>query len=198
MKIARKIFLPVISLIGSVIGLVVLVSFSASYGPAHVVSFSIFGSALIILYSVYVAYHLARDTQYESKVKRFHSAAMCVLISGTYTPLYLIAFPSGWGWSMFGVTWGLTLIALLLLFFKSASSELILSIFILVDWLIVVAFYPLYSSVPFIAIKLLALGSAFYTMAAIMDRVGKRRLSQINMLLGSFVHIWCMSVYLLS
>lgn len=198
MIIFSKIFLPISSLLVSIAGLAVLTVFAATKGSVHVISFVIFGSALIIVYGVYVAYHILLDTQHEAIVRKFHNAAMCALISGTYTPIYLLAFGGGWGWSMFGITWGLTLLAFLLLFFKRAPAKLILATFIIIDWLIVIAFYPLYTSLPFFAIKLLALGSALYTTSAIMDKVGKYRLSQINMLLGSSVHIWFMYAFLLN
>ena len=73
----------------------------------------------------------------------------------------------------------------------------LLIIYIIIDWIIVIAFFPLYSNLPFIAIKVLTLGSALYTMSVIMDKRGHFYLSQLNMLLGSLVHIWFMLEFII-
>lgn len=199
MSIVRKTFFPVLSLLLSIVGLVVLISFSLQVGASvYVVSSALFGSALIIIYAVFTALHLLRGTKYESVMRKIHNASSYILISATYTPIYLAVFPSGWGWSMFGITWGLTALGIFLYCFKGVSSKVHTVIYILIDWIIVVAFVPLYASLPFFAIKILTLGSALYTMSVIMDKRGHIYFSQINMLLGSIVHIWFMVAYVLS
>ena len=198
MKTLRKIFLPIVSLLISILGLIILVSFSAQIAtPLYVVSFAIFGSGLIILYALYTAFSILRGTEHESKVRKLHNIGSYVLISATYTPIYLAVFPSGWGWSMFGISWGLTLVGIFLYCFKNIPEKVHTTIYILVDWIIVVAFFPLYTNLPFIAIKVLTLGSALYTMSVIMDKRGQFYLSQINMLLGSLVHIWFMLEFII-
>lgn len=199
MIVLRKIFLPLISLLVSIIGLIVLVSLGAVLAtPLYVVSFVIFGSGLIVLYAFYTAFSILRGTEKESGVRKLHNIGSYILISATYTPIYLAVFPSGWGWSMFGVSWALTLLGIFLYCFKNISQKVHTIIYILVDWIIVVAFYPLYSNLPFIAVKVLTLGSALYTMAVIMDKRGHFYLAQINMLLGSLVHIWFMLEYVIA
>jgi len=193
-----KIFVPVSSFLISIAGLVVLTSLAGrAHAPMHVISFALFGSALIILYALYIVYHLVRETKYENTIKKFHTMATYVLISATYTPIYLIAFPSGWGWAMFGATWAVTVFGIVLYFFQHISSKVHAMVYIIIDWLIVISFFPLYESLPFFAIKVLTLGSALYTMSVIMDRLNHPYLAQVNMLLGSVVHIWFMYMYIL-
>lgn len=198
MKVLGTIFIPIVSFLVSVAGLVILTTFASLYkAPVYVISFALFGSALIIAYSFYIVFYLLRRTAYEEVMRKWNAVASYVLISATYTPIYLIVFPNNWGWSMFGITWGMTFVGAFLYFFKRVPSKVHACIFIIIDWLIVVSFYPLYSSLPFFAIKVLTLGSALYTMAIIMERLDHLRLAQINMLLGSLVHIWFMYTYIL-
>ena len=198
MKTLKNTFFPILSLLLSIAGLIVLIFFSAQIGiPIYIVSFALFGSGLIILYAVFTALHILKGTKYEGIMRKIHNASSYILISATYTPIYLAVFPTGWGWGMFGVTWGLTLIGIFLYCFKNVPSLAHTIIFILIDWIIVVAFYPLYASLPFMAIKILTLGSALYTMSVIMDKHEHTYLSQINMLLGSLVHIYFMFTYIL-
>lgn len=188
--------MPIVSLVVSIAGLVWLVILASSFGDSiKIVTSAIFGVSLICLYVIYVVFNIVRNTKHEEVIKKFRNMTSYVLISATYTPIYLASFPPAWGWSMFGISWGITLIGIFFYFFKSISRKVHTVIYILVDWIIVIAFVPLYDSLPFFAIKILTLGSACYTMSAIMERIGKVYWAQLNMLLGSLLHIYF--IYLL-
>lgn len=94
-----------------VAALIVLVSASWTRGDIwHVVSTSIYGTTLIILYGGSTLYHSARSPRWRHVAKVLDHCAIYLLIAGTYTPFSLVTLRGPWGWSLFGVVWGLALV----------------------------------------------------------------------------------------
>jgi len=94
-----------------VAALVVLVSASWTRGDIwHVVSTAIYGTTLIILYGGSTLYHSARSPRWRHVAKVLDHCAIYLLIAGTYTPFSLVTLRGPWGWSLFGVVWGLALV----------------------------------------------------------------------------------------
>ena len=111
-----------IGAIFSVVALVLLIKASINpIKPWHIVSFSIFGSGMFLLYTASTLYHwLSVSSKLEQKLRTFDLAMIHVLIASTYTPVCLIPLRGAWGWSLFGVIWGLALFGILLkLFWKN-------------------------------------------------------------------------------
>jgi hemolysin III len=77
--------------------------------PISVVSASIFGSSLIILYLSSTLYHASRKIRIKAKLNKFDHSAIYILIAGTYTPFTIVLLQGGWGWSIFGIQWGLAI-----------------------------------------------------------------------------------------
>src|SRR3989338_11084786 len=92
----------------SIAGFSLLVTLSALKGEAvHVVSFSIFGASLVLLYLFSTLYHfLSKNHPAKVFFQILDHSAIYILIACTYTPLVLIVLPPAWGWSMFGAIWG--------------------------------------------------------------------------------------------
>lgn len=199
-----------IGMLLSIAGLVLLIVFSAMYGTAwHVVSFSIFGASLILLYFVSSLYHLL---PLESKARRIfrkidHSM-IYILIAGTYTPICLVPLRGGWGWSIFGVVWGLAISFIVL---KNVDIKiprwLFIGSYVLIGWLILIALAPLMKTISFEGLLWLLIGGTFYTLGVIfysLDPIIKRtrwfgmhEIFHIFVMGGSFSHFWLMLKFVL-
>jgi hemolysin III len=87
------------------------------------------------------------------------------LIAGTYTPFTLVVLGGGWGWSMFGVIWGLAALGVL---FKAVGRMrhpvLSTTIYVMMGWLILIVIKPLWDKLPLLGIILLGAGGIFYTL----------------------------------
>ena len=92
----------------SVAALALLTTFAALRGgAAQVVGAAIFGSTLVLLYTMSTLYHAFRGPRVKKVFKILDHSAIYLLIAGTYTPFCLGAIRGAWGWSLFGVIWGL-------------------------------------------------------------------------------------------
>ena len=149
----------------SVAGLVLMVLFSNRYGDAwHVVSTAIFGATLVLLYSSSTLYHSFRDEQRQRLMRKFDHAAIFLLIAGTYTPFVLVTLRGPWGWSLFGVVWGLALIGVVLKFWFAGRFRVVSTLIYLgMGWLVMVALKPLLAALPFDGLRLLVAGGLCYT-----------------------------------
>ncbi|MBE0595273.1 MAG: hemolysin III family protein, partial [Gemmatimonadales bacterium] len=100
-----------VGLLLAVAGLVVLVTLAAVRGTAwHVVGCSIYGSTLVLLYAASTLYHSIPNARAKRVFRVIDHSAIFLLIAGTYTPFLLVVLGGPWGWSMFGVVWGLALL----------------------------------------------------------------------------------------
>ena len=149
----------------SVAGLVVLVVFSALYGTIwHVVSTAIFGTTLVVLYTASTLYHSARGERLKRFFRKLDHAAIFLLIAGSYTPFLLVTLRGPWGWSLFGVVWGLGLTGVLLKFwFTGRFSVISTLIYLGMGWLAMVALKPLVAALPGAGLRWLIAGGVCYT-----------------------------------
>lgn len=147
------------------IGLTVLVVVASVYGDAwHVVSFSVFGLSLLVLYTASTLYHLSRSERRRWLFRRLDHAAVFLLIAGTYTPFLLTNLRGPWGWTLFGVIWGICGAGAAFKFFCAGRFEVASTLACLcAGWLIVVAAKPLIASVPEPGLWLLLAGGLCYT-----------------------------------
>ena len=194
----------------SIAGLSLLITLSAVRGEAiHIVSFSIFGASLVLLYLFSTLYHfISKNHPAKVLFQILDHITIYVLIAGTYTPLVLIVLPPAWGWSMFGVIWGLALCGVLIKIFSRAIEGWVSAVFyILMGWLIVIALVPLKEALSPEGILWLLAGGIFYTVGTIffaLDRTIKLNkwytlhdIFHIFVMLGSFSHFWFMLKFVL-
>ena len=108
----------------AIAGLVLMVIAAAHYGGAwHIVSFSVFGASLILLYFSSALYHLLPLQEKGVKIlKRLDHMMIFVLIAGTYTPFCLVPLRGLLGWSLFGIIWALCVIGIFKKIFCYAES----------------------------------------------------------------------------
>ena len=152
----------------SVAGLVLLVVSSSRFGNAwHVVSTAIFGTTLVLLYTSSTLYHSFRGAQIKQVLRKLDHAAIFLLIAGTYTPFVLVTLRGPWGWSLFGVVWGLAIIGVALKFWFAGRYRLVSTLIYLgMGWLVMVAIKPLMAALPSGGLTLLVAGGLCYTGGA--------------------------------
>ncbi len=194
----------------SVAGFVLLEVFAVLYAtPLHVVSFAIYGASLIALYTASTFYHIVTIPARGRQVLRVIDHMMIyILIAGTYTPLCLVGLRGAWGWSIFGVIWGCALAGLVItVFFKNTPRLVSSIIYVVMGWIVVIAFWPLSQRIPLGGICWLIGGGLFYTVGAIgyakkwpgkeNKYFGFHEVFHIFVMLGSICHYIMMLGYLL-
>ncbi len=158
-------------LVGAVlacIGAVWLLVVASLDGSAwKIVSVAIYGVTLMLLYSVSTVYHSVRGRAKVIMQKLDH-LSIYLLIAGSYTPFCLVTLRGPWGWTLFGIVWGLAVIGMLQEI-KPRSEARILSIVIyaLMGWIVLVAVKPLLAALGTAGFVWLATGGALYTLGII-------------------------------
>ena len=123
-------------------GAAVLVVLAARGGdPWKVVSVSIYGLTLVLLYTFSVLYHSLRGRA-KSVLQKLDHQSIYLLIAGSYTPFCLVTLRGVWGWSLFGVVWGLAVIGSLQEFWADKARILSVVIYVVMGWAVVVALGP--------------------------------------------------------
>jgi hemolysin III len=153
----------------SIAGLTVLVVLAALNGDVwRIVSFSIYGSTLVILYLASTLYPSFQNPRLKRLFQIFDHSAIYLLIAGTYTPFLLVSLRGPWGWSLFAVVWGLAIlgIAFKALFIHRFHVASTLG-YILMGWLGVIVIRQIFASLPPAGLVWLAAGGAFYTVGVI-------------------------------
>lgn len=191
----------------SIVGLVALIVQSAG-SPWHVVGFSVYGASLILVYSASTIYHwLALSPRGDDLLKRFDHAAIFVLIAGTYTPVCLVILRGGWGWSLFGVVWGLALAGVALkLFVAHLPRWSTATLYVGMGWVAVVAVVPLVRNLHLGGLMWLLAGGILYTLGAVIYAVrrpdpfphvfGFHEVFHLFVLAGSMIHFAFMMRYI--
>jgi len=184
-------------------GLAVLVVFAVLQGDIwKIVSFSIYGISLFLLYTLSTLYHSLRGRAKQIFMKLDH-VAIYLLIAGTYTPLTLVTLHGAWGWSLFGIVWGLAIIGIVVdILHRQGSRSIQMAIYLLMGWLIVVALYPLFKVMPTGGLVLLMLGGLFYTGGIVFYVLDERikhahGIWHLFVLAGSISHYLIMLLYVL-
>lgn len=149
------------------VGVVVLIALAASEGdPWKVVSVSIYGVALVLLYSFSVLYHSVQGRA-KNFLRKLDHHSIYWLIAGTYTPFCLVTLRGPWGWSLFGVVWGLAVFGGLQELRPSEARTLSLWIYVLMGWLILIALVPLERALGPAGFAWVVAGGLFYTIGII-------------------------------
>mgnify|MGYP000449556935 CR=1 FL=1 len=151
--------------LAAVAGLVVLVAAAAATGDGwRIVSAAIYGATLVLLYTASTLYHAIAHPRARRVLRFIDHVAIFLLIAGTYTPFTLVSLRGPWGWSLFGVIWGLALAGI------AAQSRLLhrwtalsLVLYVAMGWAAVVAARPLLDAVAPGGLLLLLLGGIAYT-----------------------------------
>jgi hemolysin III len=187
----------------AVAALAILVVHASLMGDAwRVVSFSIYGTTLILLYASSTFYHGFRNARLKALFRIFDHAAIYLLIAGTYTPFLLVTLRGVWGWSLFGVAWGVALLGVIQTALALDRLKFVsLVAYLVMGWLIAVAFKPLLAALPLGGIVWLVAGGLCNTLGVVFY-VGKRiplnhAIWHVFVLAGSVCHFFAMLLYVL-
>jgi len=153
----------------SVLGFVILLTLAVLRGGAWTIAAcSIYGSTLVCLYAASTLYHGVFSPRLKHALHIFDHCAIYLLIAGTYTPFLLVNLRGGWGWSLFGVVWGLALAGILFkLWFVEHFPILSTSFYILMGWLGLIAAKPIFTHVPARGVLWICIGGIMYTIGVI-------------------------------
>ena len=152
----------------SFFGVGALVAMAAATGdPWRIVSVAVFGSTLILLYGASTLYHSLRGRA-KLILRKLDHLSIYLLIAGTYTPFCLITLRGAWGWSLFGVVWGLAIVGMLQEIKPRSEARLLsLLIYAVMGWVIIVAVRPLLDHLALAGFVWLACGGALYTIGIV-------------------------------
>ncbi|EXI65053.1 MAG: hemolysin [Candidatus Accumulibacter adjunctus] len=165
-------------LVGAVlalIGAVVLVVLAARTGdPWKIVSVSIYGATLVLLYSFSTLYHSFRGRA-KTIFQKLDHLSIYLLIAGSYTPFCLVTLRGPWGWSLFAVVWGLAVVGSLQEFWlKSEARVLSVLIYVVMGWAVLAALPPLLQALGTAGFVWLAAGGAAYTLGIVFYALDSR------------------------
>lgn len=150
--------------VAALIGLVIVVVVAARQGdPWKIVSFSIYGATLFLLYTFSTLYHSLRGRA-KRIFRKLDHLSIYFLIAGTYTPFTLVTLRGDWGWTIFGIIWGLVIVGIVLESLPQQRSRIwSIVVYILMGWLILIALKPLLQALPTGGFIGLLLGGILYT-----------------------------------
>jgi hemolysin III len=153
----------------SITALVLLTTLAARSGDVwRIVSSAIYGSTLVALYLSSVLYHSFRAPGVKRVFRYFDHSAIYLLIAGSYTPFTLVTLRGAWGWTLFGLVWGVAALGLLMTVIGIGRSRVLASlVYIGMGWLIVIAIKPLLAAIPPGGIAWLVAGGLLYTFGVV-------------------------------
>ena len=187
----------------SIAGLAVLSAFSSLFGNAwHIVSCSVYGATLILLYTASTLYHSISHPRVKQTLRIIDHSAIFLLIAGTYTPFTLVTLHGTWGWSLFATTWGIAIIGIIMQCTGMRKYRLLsLSLYLLMGWTIVVAIKPLYLSLPLGGLILVIAGGVAYTVGVLFylweSKPYSHAIWHLFVLVGSMFHFFSVLLYVI-
>ena len=186
----------------SIAALALLVVYASIYHTVwHIVSYAIYGASLVILYTASTVYHASKNPKIRLRLNVFDHSSIYVLIAGTYTPFLLVTLRGAWGWSMFGVIWGIALIGIILkLFYTGRFDKISTMAYVLMGWLMLVGIYPLVQNLALGGLIWLLAGGIFYTVGAVFYMQNRltfnHAIFHVFVLLGSISHFISVFFYI--
>lgn len=187
----------------SIAALVLLIIYSIQYGDVwHIVSFSIYGTTLVLLYSFSTLLHAFQNIRIKNVFEVLDHVGIYLLIAGTYTPFLLVTIRGSLGWTILGIVWGLAAIGITFkIFFVKRFIILSTLFYILMGWLIIFAIKPLYENLAISGVIWLVIGGLLYTFGSIFY-VWRRipyhhAIWHVFVLLGSISHFVAILLYVL-
>jgi len=187
----------------SVAGLVFLVVLATMYGDVwRIVSFSIYGATLIILYLASTLYHSFRNQKVKKILRVIDHSSIFLLIAGTYTPFLLVSLRGVLGWTLFGIIWALAGSGIVFkALFIGRYGKISVFIYVIMGWLCVVAIRQMLANIPSGGIIGLTVGGILYTAGIVFYAWPKLRYSHaiwhLFVLGGSICHYFSIFYYVL-
>lgn len=173
-----------------------------------IVSFAIYGASLFFLYLFSTLYHwLPKDAGGKGQIfRKLDHLAIYALIAGTYTPFCLNTLRGPWGWSLFGVIWGIAIVAIVIqAIYINVWRWLTTTVYVVMGWIVVIALKPLLQNLPWNGFLLLFAGGIVYSIGGFIYTIkkpnlfknfGYHELWHVIVLLGSILHYLALLFYI--
>jgi hemolysin III len=191
----------------AVVGLVLMVHFSIVNGNGwHVVSTSIFGSSMIVLYISSTMTHILPMGRAKDRFFNFDRIAIYLLIAGTYTPIALLTLHGPLGWVIFGIEWGLAIVGTLMILTRPGDYNTGVSTFYVVSyavmgWLMLIAIVPIMNALPLMGTLWILIGGVCYTLGILFFKVIKfpyhHLVWHMFVLAGTISHFFAVFFYMI-
>jgi hemolysin III len=182
-------------------GAAVLIVLAARQGdPWKITSFSIYGAMLLALYTLSTLYHSTRG-RVKDIFRKLDHCSIYLLIAGTYTPFTLVTLRGAWGWSLFGVIWGLAALGIAQEAWLAKGARIVsLVIYVLMGWLAVIAVSPLIDALTPAGFAWLAAGGMLYTAGIVFYAFDEKLrhghgIWHLFVLAGSVSHYFAILLY---
>ncbi|BAQ57316.1 PAQR family membrane homeostasis protein TrhA [Lactobacillus acetotolerans] len=179
----------------AVAGLVILILKAVSTGSTlRIITFSIYGSCLVLLYLFSTLYHSLIFTKARNVFQIFDHSSIFLLIAGSYTPYSLVAIGGPWGWALFSVIWALTIFGIIYYIFNRGKHVVFdTALYVLMGWLVILSGGYLYVRLSPVGFWLLVGGGVAYTVGALLYLM--RNIPFIHVVWHLFVMLGSMLMY---
>jgi len=191
----------------AVAGLVLMLHFSIVKGNGwHVVSTSVFGASMIVLYLSSAMTHILPMGRAKDWFFNFDRIAIYLLIAGTYTPIALITLNGPMGWVIFGIEWGLALLGTIMILsrpgdFNTGVSTFYVVSYAVMGWLILIAIVPVMNTLPLMGTVWILIGGLCYTLGILFFKVIKfpyhHLVWHLLVLAGTISHFFAVFFYMI-
>ena len=188
-----------ITFLAGIVGLVFLI-ISSHGDTAKLITMTIYGLSIIMLYGASTMYHWAETSpERQFTLRKLDHMSIFILIAGTYTPVFYYGLDGTWRWVMLSVIWGLALMGMVLkMFFTGTARSVSTAIYIALGWMVLVPLFKLIRSLPTGAMVFMFLGGVAYTTGGIIyatkslkflpEKLGFHEVFHIFISLGSILH----------
>lgn len=207
----EEIFSAVTHIVGGGLGVVALILgivFASIYSDAYgVVSMVIYGLSLIILYTMSSIYHFLHRNRAKKVFRILDHCTIFLLIAGSYTPFCLVTLRNcgAWGWTLFGIIWGLAVLGIIgnaINMHNIVIKILSQTCYIIMGWCVLIAIVPLMQNIETGGFVLLLLGGIAYTIGAVFFAFGAKHkwihsIWHLFVLLGSILHFFSILFYVI-
>jgi hemolysin III len=164
-----------VGLLASVVAAPFLIIAAVRFGPANIVGASVFAATMMLLYLTSTLYHALPPGPAKRIFMKLDHGAIYVFIAGSYTPFALGALKGPWGWSLFGVVWGMAIVGVALKAFDRLSHPwLSTGLYLAMGWLVLIAAVPLIQRVPAAGVAWLVAGGVAYTAGVLFFALDSR------------------------
>lgn len=154
---------------------VLIVFASLNGGAANIVGASIFAATMVLLYAISALYHALPQGRAKRVFVRLDHASIYLFIAGTYTPFTLGVLGGAWGWSLFGMVWGLAAIGVVLKAGNWLSNQWVsVGLYLLMGWLVLIAAVPMFERVATGGLIWLTAGGVAYTLGVVFFALDNR------------------------
>lgn len=191
----------------AIAGLVLMMVYSVRLGNAwHITSTAVFGASMVFLYISSTLTHFLKPGKIKDFFFTFDKIAIFILIAGTYTPLALIVLRGGFGWTIFGIEWGLAIIGSYLVIrnpvgYEKGVGRFTVLAYALMGWLIIIAIVPVIRSLPLMGWLWILIGGVAYSLGILFYNTWRFKYHHLVwhlfVIAGSLSHFFAIFFYVI-